>query len=221
MLSKLGWQVPCLSQLQNGWVFLVSDGPTSDIKTRPFIEINIFIVLVKVKCLLLNKTRFSPKQLAHHQFLKDEFPKSNHSYSTKSQKVGTKTLVKIRNRFVSNRPTFLSLDCCCQRQVYPNFFISSWSISCLVRSLSEYWILKKNIGRFWKIKIRRHWQHISQNKLHNFKWCNIQWSAVMLCPMKCSFLSEWVTGATLHFFINEILNFGTAVIFQTFHLSIH
>ena len=39
-----------------------------------------------------------------------------------------------------------------------------------------------------------------------------------LCTMKCGRVSEWVTWANPVFFINEISNFGTSVIFQIFHL---
>ena len=41
-----------------------------------------------------------------------------------------------------------------------------------------------------------------------------------LCTLKCGFVSEWVTCANSNFFINEILNFGTVVIFQIFQLFI-
>ena len=41
-----------------------------------------------------------------------------------------------------------------------------------------------------------------------------------ICTMKYCLLSEWVTRTTPHF-IKEILNFGTAMIFQVFHLFTH
>ena len=41
-----------------------------------------------------------------------------------------------------------------------------------------------------------------------------------ICTVKCGLVSEWVTRPNLNFFINEILNFRTAVIFQNFHLFI-
>ena len=41
-----------------------------------------------------------------------------------------------------------------------------------------------------------------------------------LCTLKYGLVSEWVTRANPICFINEILNFGTAVIFQLFHLFI-
>ena len=40
------------------------------------------------------------------------------------------------------------------------------------------------------------------------------------CTVERAFVSEWVTQASTHFFINVILNFGTAVMFQIFHLFI-
>ena len=39
-----------------------------------------------------------------------------------------------------------------------------------------------------------------------------------LRTVKCGIVSEWVIRANPNFFINEILNFGTAVPLQTFHL---
>ena len=41
-----------------------------------------------------------------------------------------------------------------------------------------------------------------------------------LCTVKCGRVSEWVIRTIPNFFIHEILNFETAVIFQTFHLFI-
>ena len=41
-----------------------------------------------------------------------------------------------------------------------------------------------------------------------------------LCIVKCGLVSERVTRANSNFFINEILNFRTVVIFQLFHLLI-
>ena len=41
-----------------------------------------------------------------------------------------------------------------------------------------------------------------------------------LSTVKGGLVSEWVTRANPNFFINEILNFGTAMIFQIFHLFI-
>ena len=41
-----------------------------------------------------------------------------------------------------------------------------------------------------------------------------------LSTVKCGLVSECVTRASPNFFTNEILNFGTAVIFQFFHLFI-
>ena len=38
--------------------------------------------------------------------------------TTKSQKFGTKTQLTIWKRFVPNRPTIFSLDCCRQRQFF-------------------------------------------------------------------------------------------------------
>ena len=98
--------------------FPVPEGPTKDLKTRFFVQINSFIVLVRVKCIPLHYTEFPPKQWNRHKFLKDEFSKSNKRYSTKSQKGGTKTQLKIWNRFVVNRPTIFRVDCCGRRQFY-------------------------------------------------------------------------------------------------------
>ena len=42
-----------------------------------FVEINLFIVLVRVKGIPLHYTEFPPKQWIRHKFLKDEFSKGN------------------------------------------------------------------------------------------------------------------------------------------------
>ena len=80
----------------------------------------MFIVLVRVKGILLHYTEFPPKQWIRHKFLTDGVSKSNQRFSTKLQKFGTKTQLKIWNRFVPKRPTICSLDCCGQRQFYLN-----------------------------------------------------------------------------------------------------
>ena len=41
-----------------------------------------------------------------------------------------------------------------------------------------------------------------------------------VCAVEYGLVSEWVTQANPIFFINEILNFETAVIFQICHLNI-
>ena len=41
-----------------------------------------------------------------------------------------------------------------------------------------------------------------------------------LCTVKCGLVSERVTRANSNFLINEMLNFGTAIIFQNFHVFI-
>ena len=41
-----------------------------------------------------------------------------------------------------------------------------------------------------------------------------------LCTVNCGLVSEWVTRENPKFFINEILNCGTAAVFHIFHLFI-
>ena len=43
-----------------------------------FVEFNLFIILMRVKCILPHCTKFQPKQLIRHKFLKDEFSKTSH-----------------------------------------------------------------------------------------------------------------------------------------------
>ena len=42
-----------------------------------------------------------------------------------------------------------------------------------------------------------------------------------LCTLKFDLVSEWVSRTSRHFFIKEILNFGTAMLFQVFQLFMH
>ena len=83
--------------------------------------------------------------------------------------------------------------------ILPNLISSSWSVICLVRSISQYWIAKK-IDSFWRIRIRRYWQYISQYNIYNFKWCIIQLPNI--------FALRSATGTHPHFSNKEILNFG-------------
>ena len=59
-LSKFGRNDPFFSQLYLSCGFPLSDGPTIEIKTRFFVEINLFIFLVRVKCILPHCTRSNP-----------------------------------------------------------------------------------------------------------------------------------------------------------------
>ena len=87
-------------------------------KDSIFVEFNLFIILVRVKCILPHCTKFELKQLIRHKFLKGDFSKSNEKWSTDWQKVGTETQSAIWIRFFPNRPKISSLDCCRQRQFY-------------------------------------------------------------------------------------------------------
>ena len=87
------------------WLFRLG-GTYQWYKDAIFVEINLFIVLVRVKCILLHCTEFPTKQWIRHKFLKDEYSKSNQNYSTKWQKSGTKTQIKIWNRFAQTGPRF-------------------------------------------------------------------------------------------------------------------
>ena len=57
--------------------FLLSEGPTNEIRTPCFVEMNLFMIFVRVKCILPHCTTFQPKQLIRHKFLKGEFSKSS------------------------------------------------------------------------------------------------------------------------------------------------
>ena len=56
----------------------------------------------------------------------------------------------------------------------PTIILSSWSIICLVRSISQYWVSKKRIESFQQIFVRRYWQYISHYKLYKSKCRFIQ-----------------------------------------------
>ena len=111
-----------MSQLSRNFDFPVAERPTKDIKTQFFVEINLFIVLVRVKIIPRHYTEFPSKQWIRHKFLKDEFSRRSQRYSTKSQKVGTIIQLKIGSRIVPNRPTYFYVDCCCQRQFHLEYY---------------------------------------------------------------------------------------------------
>ena len=90
---------------------------------RFFVEINLFLVLVRVKYILLHYTEFPPKQRICHKSLKDS-PKATKDNQQSHKKFGTKIQLKIWNRFVPNSPPIFSLDCCRPRQFYlDNFYL--------------------------------------------------------------------------------------------------
>ena len=115
--------------------FSVSEEPTNDIKTQFIVEINLFIVLVRVKCIRFHYTDFSPKQWIRHRFLKDEFSKSNQTYSTKSQKVRTKT--QKPGTGLSQTGPRICLLLVVLNHILPTILLSSWSITCPVLSMSS------------------------------------------------------------------------------------
>ena len=66
-----------MSQFWRNCDLPVSDGPTNDIKMEFFVAINMFIILVVVKCTQFHYAEIPSKQVIRHKFSKDEFPKSN------------------------------------------------------------------------------------------------------------------------------------------------
>ena len=176
-----------------------------------------------VNCTQLHYTRFRLKQLIRHRFFKGEFSKSIHRKSTKSQKIATKTQLKIWNTFVPNNTTTSFLIVVVKDFLSRNkilFLISHLSCTLKLSILNLEW---KN-QYFWKFQIRRYWQYNSENSLYNFKWCIIQlqnnfalhsaqWSMVLRL---IGLLEQ-----TPHFFVNEILKFRPAMVINLVQVFIH
>ena len=170
-------------------------------KTRFVVEIRLFIVWVTVKCIPLHYAKFPNKEWTRHKFLKDEFSKGQ---------MQPKIIIKIIKSL--DKITIKYLEQVCPKQAHellswllswntilPRLILSSWSVICLVRSISQHWIAKK-IDSFWRIRFRRYWQYISQYNVYNFKWCIIQLANI--------FALRSATGTHPHFSIKEILNLG-------------
>ena len=88
-------------------------------KTRCFVENYLFIVLVMVKCILLHYTKFPPKLLVCHKFLKEDIAAKDIQQNHK--KLGQKHNQKSGTGLSQTDPVFF-LDCCRQRQFYLDSF---------------------------------------------------------------------------------------------------
>ena len=71
---------------------------------RFFVEINLFINLVKVKCSLRHCTRFLPKLPIRHKSWPNVYAKSNSKQSRVLQIIGTKTQKSPRTDLSQTRP---------------------------------------------------------------------------------------------------------------------
>ena len=97
-------------------------------------------------------------------------------------------------------------------------------ISCLscTFSVSNMNIEKKRLYPFERFKFVD-----TDNTFHNTNLTTLNGALFVtqhICPalptLKCGLVSEWITQAKPHFFLNEILTFGTAMVIQVFHLFI-
>ena len=70
-----------------------------------FVENVLFNFLVPLKCIQLHYIEILPKELIRHRFSKVEFSKSKQKESTERQKIGTKRLSEVWNKFVANKTT--------------------------------------------------------------------------------------------------------------------
>ena len=100
--------------------------------------------------------------------------------------------------------------------------VSSWSVICLLCSISQNWTLRKRLNDFERFKF------VDTDKTFrkaNFTTISGTFSSkqtllLAICTLKEDLVSEWVTRADPQFFINETLNSGTVMINQTFHFLI-
>ena len=121
-------------------------------------------------------------------------------------------------KLVPNKTTIFLIDCCRQWHFLSELVLSFGSIICLVRSFPQ-----------WKIsKILSHFEWFNfidtDNAFHksNFATLNVALSSYQqFCTVKRGLVSECLSPANPLFIINEILNFGTAMVVQIFQLFFH
>ena len=87
------WKVPILSQLKGNCDFPVSEGPTNDIKSwyikLPFfIEINLFVVLLRVKGTRCTTQKSHPNSIFVTNFSKTNSPKATKDNQQNHKKFG-------------------------------------------------------------------------------------------------------------------------------------
>ena len=68
--------------------FLFSDGPTTERRTRSFVQINMFTVLVREYCIVLYNTETPPKQLFVTSLTKVNSAKANKDKQQGDKKLG-------------------------------------------------------------------------------------------------------------------------------------
>ena len=116
--------------------FPVSDGPTNEMKTRVFVEINLFIILLRVKSILRHCTKIPLKQLNIQKCFKGEFSKSIQRYSTKWKKVGTETINDLEQVCPKQEQDFISW-LLSSETILPRLTLSSRSSICFINSSSR------------------------------------------------------------------------------------
>ena len=177
---------------------------------------------MRVKYILLHYADLPRKELIRHKFLKDDFSKSNQRYSTKSQSVGTKTRIKIYNRFCPKHNHDFFSWLLSSKTLFPRLVTPSWSVICLVRCFSNYYLKEKRSNRF------KRFNSVDTNKFQKFRIENFTNLKAALSSYQTThrclvfrgvnygLVFDWVT--LTYFCYKEILNFWTTMIFQSFHL---
>ena len=182
---------------------VMTDGSSNDKKTRFLVEINLFIVFVRVKCVPLHYTDFPSKQCFRHKFLRDDFSKSSQRYSTKSQKVRTKRQLKIWNRFAPNRPMISSVDCFRQRFLYQEYFYlrdPSFVLYNQFLNNDSRWKKLNNFERFKFVDTDNTFQKTNFTKLNG---AISSYQSILPCALhsevwSCAWMVNWSKSSSFH-----------------------
>ena len=98
----------------------------------------------------MHNTEFPPKQWIRHKFLKEDFPKNQPKIIKKNTESWDKNTIKyLEQVYPKQAHDFLSW-LLSSETIWPRIWLSSGSVICLVRSISQEWISKKKVELFQK-----------------------------------------------------------------------
>ena len=170
-----------------------------------------------------NYTNFVSDEFIRHEFLKDEYCQNNQTQLTLWQKIGTKRQSEFWNKFVSNRTTIFSLDCCRQAIFAETIFV--YLISHSAETIITQTVISEKRSNQYTYFNYVNTDNTFQKTKFTFSKAILTTDKTILpsalCTVKLNLVLKWVNRANPKYFncfrINEISNFGAAMIIHVFN----
>ena len=138
--------------------------------------------------------RFPTQTIHSSQVFERWFFQNQSKIINKVTKNETETKLKTWNRFVPNRLTIFSVDCCRWRQIYLDYsYLLDHSSALRAQFLNNDSRWKKRLNRFKRCFVRSYRQYISHYKILQHQTSPYPFSkqfCLMLRTVKCDLVSE-------------------------------